>query len=442
MHFKAVEESRKECIGSDMHTDLYLHVFAPVMITYVEWVLREAAASGKKRLYFLARDGYPMYLAAKEICEKRHMEMDCRYLKLSRYSMRVPSYELMKEACLERICIDGMEVTFSTIMKRAALTEKEERTLARLLGYEERLHKSLQRAEILKLKKELYDTPFFFEWTYAHSKEAYENTMGYLKQEGLLEEVPYALVDSGWTGTLQQTLKILLTSKKPAIELEGYYFGLYELPAGEQIGYHAFYFTPEHGLRRKAHFSNCLFECVFSAPGGMTLGYQKLGEVYVPVEGKENPNKEQMEWNAAVLKTYVRQYLKAALLPKQPVVCETQSGFVELLLSRFMGRPEKFEVDIYGEYLFSDDVLEGGFQEAAKELSEVQIRQQDLFYRIFVKLGVIKGALAESAWMEGSIVRGGRQVKKYLRHVFCYRYFIYIRKTWKGVRNARFRKKK
>ena len=49
------------------YTKIYLLTFAPALISYVSWVLKEAVQSKKKRLYFLSRDGYQMYLIAKEI---------------------------------------------------------------------------------------------------------------------------------------------------------------------------------------------------------------------------------------------------------------------------------------------------------------------------------------------------------------------------------------
>ena len=39
---------------------------------------------------------------------------------------------------------------------------------------------------------------------YEKSDAAYETTIGYLRQEGLLDNVRYAIVDSGWVGTIQK----------------------------------------------------------------------------------------------------------------------------------------------------------------------------------------------------------------------------------------------
>ena len=150
------------------------------------------------------------------------------------------------------------------------------------------------------MKDRLKKIPLLFHYIDSHSKEAYGTAIGYLTQEGLLEPVPYALVDSGWIGTIQQSIEHLLRQKQPDRKLEGYYFGLYEIPEGEEReNYHSFYFTPWGEIKRKVHFSNSLFEAVFSAPEGMTLSYRTEGEkdkiIYVPVtDSRENLNRERI----------------------------------------------------------------------------------------------------------------------------------------------------
>ena len=99
------------------------------------------SAKRKKRLYFLARDGYQMYLAAQQLCKQYDLDIECRYLKVSRYAVRVPEYHLLGERCLERICVGGIDVTFEKIMQRAALTDKEAEEIAALAGYTENYRK-------------------------------------------------------------------------------------------------------------------------------------------------------------------------------------------------------------------------------------------------------------------------------------------------------------
>lgn len=400
------------------------------MTTYVEWVLDDATASGKKRLYFLARDGWQMYLAAEKLAEARQSGIDLRYIRVSRYALRLPAYHLLGHACVEQLCLDGMEVTFETVAKRAALTAGETEQFVRTLGFTECRTKRLTRTELAALKEKLMNTPDFLECVYAHSKKAYGETMRYLAGEGLLEDVPYALVDSGWTGTLQQTLRLLLSSEKPDVRLCGYYFGLYELPEEARGDYHAFYFSPGRGLRRKVHFSNCLFESVFSEPAGMTTGYIRRGDSALPITGeKKNPNAARQQQNAAALQCYVSAYCAR----RQPCMGRylNKTALVERLLAPLMGEPVREEALCLGSYLFSDDVREERLRQVGAPLLKEELRSQNFIRKIAAKLGIIEEDTAERGWIEGSIVSGKRQVRRYLWHVRCYKYFVYIRKSWK-----------
>ena len=276
----------------------------------------------------------------------------------------------------------------------------------------------------------------------------------------MLDDEAYALVDSGWTGTLQQTITNLLRVKKPDFMVEGYYFGLYELPRGVSVNnYHSFYFSPGKGLRRKVQFSNCLFETVFSQDCGMTLGYCKEGkgilesgagngnktgagngakaekEIYIPQKNKAgNPNSIQLNRNLEILKEYTHIYgsITSELSDKEiDKMCAENTDLCDRLLKDFMGRPEPEAVEIYGNNLFCDDVLEGSLMTVARDMTERDIKNQRLIRKIAIMSGIKKQELHDSAWIEGSIVRSGRKVRRNLWHVRVYKYILYIRKKLK-----------
>ena len=421
---------------------LYLHVMIPVLLEYVEWVLVFACRDGIRRLYFLARDGWQMYLAAKCLCRIHGLDLDCRYLHVSRFSLRVPEYALLGEECLEHICIGGIDVTFGKIMARAALTPEEARHIAGLLGYSDKLDVILSYQEIKHLKEKLRGNGQFFSYVRKHSREAYPGTMGYLEQEGMLEDVFFALVDSGWTGTLQQSLRHLLQTKKPNVSFKGYYFGLYELPSGAQReAYAAWYFDPERGLRRKVHFSNCLFEAIFSAPEGMTVGYDCEGQSWKFLrEQKESCNQVQMELQERLLMLYLERYeSELGGNAKCESLISRTDGFTAArmtrqLLSACMSHPTRLELLAYGDLLFSDDVLENDRKKISAELSAEELKSQHLMYKALIMLGLKKGTLRESAWIEGSIVKNGTHIRRNLWYAAWYKYFVYIRKMWKRMR--------
>lgn len=429
----------QECIETaeeDEYDKLFLHVFAPVLTEFTEWVLTQALRDGKKRLYFLARDGYLMYHAARQLVTKRGYDLELRYLKVSRYSMRSAQYHLLGRRALDFLCAGGLEVTFETVMKRGALTEQEAHEIAKLAGYENRYGQRLDYRQLLQLKEVLRQIPQLFKYLSVHALSCRESAAGYLMQEGLTEDVPCALVDSGWIGTLQQSIGQLAGR-----ELSGYYFGLYELPEdADARRYRAFYFMPGTKLRRKVYFSNCLFETVCSAPEGMTLGYEKRTDEtgaasYVPIESAAgNPGRERIRHSRELLERYVLAYSAEETFDlKQDGTDDAGWGRLsQKLLMRLMGSPESFEAELLGSLPFCDDVLEFQLKPVAAELTGEEQKRRRLFRRVLLKSGILKGELPESAWPEASAVNSGGNVRRRLFGERLYKYFIYIRKAMRA----------
>ena len=418
-----------------------LYVMAPVMCMYVAWVLREACAAGIRRLYFLARDGYSMYETARIFCEKRKLPIECRYLYCSRYAWRRAEYHLLKEASLSYICLGGIDVNFRKLMSRAGLTDEEGKEIAGLTGMEKDWETPLTYRRLKDLQIQLAACRPFMEKMGEKSRNAYPSVAEYLKQEGLLEPVPWALVDSGWTGSMQKSLQHLLDSMGYQGKVQGYYFGMYEHPDGvEPAACHCWYFGPGTGLRRKANFSNSLFECIYSSPEGMTEGYEKRGEVYCPVlEKPRNPNREK------ILKTtdYLKRYAEA--LSRVPSEIQSEAPVKELpsgstpnktrkltcaLLKRFMGRPSPEEAGEFGSYIFCDDVTGEDSQRVAAELTPEEIRENRFFGRVACYLKRNGKRVRESAWLEGSIVRSGMPAAELWHCTLC-KYVLYFRKQMK-----------
>ncbi|MBO5176995.1 MAG: hypothetical protein J6C07_06025 [Lachnospiraceae bacterium] len=404
--------------------EIYNNIFAPALLGFVEWVLQEAKQRGIKRLYFLARDGYQMYLAADFLCKKRDLAIDCRYLYGSRYAWRLPQFALMGKDCLDMICRGGIDVTFEKVMKRGGLTNEEAKAVAEELGYANDYKRILSYSEVVQLKKPLAESNRFLPFVYAHSKGTYETTIEYLCREGLFDDVKYALVDSGWTGSLQQTLTQLLHYAGYEKKLEGFYFGLYELPVGiNEESYHTYYFGPNYGLKRKVYFSNCLYEAVYSAPHGMTVGYEAGCPVFF---NEHNLNQTRMEQEAEWLKEYLESYSLNGLQNKRVDADQTYQ-----LLKRFMGNPTPEEAEIYGSLLFSDDVTEEHTQRVAAGLTKTEIKSQYVWNRILIMLGKKKQVLKDSAWIEGSVALTEGRHAWQMVNVRWYKYLIYLRKWLK-----------
>ena len=176
-----------------------------------------------------ARDGWLMYQMARYLCERKALSIECRYLYASRYAWRIPEQHLIGEKAMERICRSGLDVTFAAMMRRAGLTKEEGSRIAALIRPGRKETDILSWKEIQNLRGPLSSCREFIELADFHFRECYGDTLSYLEQEGLLDAVPYGVVDSGWIGTMQESLQHLLEGAGCGGEVEGYYFGLYNL---------------------------------------------------------------------------------------------------------------------------------------------------------------------------------------------------------------------
>lgn len=408
------------------------YVLGPTLGGFVRWLLWRAVADGKKRLYFLARDGYFLYRAALILCEVLGFPLDCRYLCCSRYSLRLPLFHLDHDEALSYICRPGLHVTLSSILQRAGLcAEEQEDVLARLcLPYPK--NQALPSAKLGQIRKALSHCQPFLAYMNRHSQEALPGLVGYLKQEGLLEDAAAAIVDSGWVGSMQKTLNQALAQMGRANALEGYYWGLYELPPGVvRSAYHCYFFAPEGYLREKVFFNNCLFEAIFTAPHGMTLSYQKSGERYYP--RFSNIPERQRAFTLRIsgpLLAYIRLLAKESQKAEfSRQTAENDRHTLRLLLKSFMAAPSIEEAEIFGALPFSDDVLEGGGQPLAAPLTERELRAGHVAAKLLATAQKRDKATKESAWYAGSAALQGKRVRYHWAQHTLWQYLRHLRKS-------------
>jgi len=425
--YKPVAEMKID--NDDVMARVSNYVLAPGLCGFILWTLNEAVKSGKKRLYFLARDGYLMYQSAKVFCEKLKLPIECRYLSCSRYSIRIPIFHLNPEEALEFVCRSGIDVNMKKILNRAGLTGDEQAVVMDGLNLNLSMSEIIPYASLSGIREVLKENQQFMEYMYSHSKEAMPNLMGYLRQEGMFDKVDNAIVDSGWVGSMQKTLNQLLAYMGSTRRMEGYYWGLYELPADAVRGeYHCYYFGPEGNLKEKVYFSNCLFEVIFSAPHGMTLKYEQVGEWYIPVYGDIDQGRQEF---LRVTEGYLNQYtelLACGIHGLGDINYQDVRETIKKLIRSFMGRPEKVEAEAYGCCLFSDDVLENEMQPVAAAMDGNELKDNHILNKVLVMFGLKKVNIKESAWYEGSAVRNGQAVGWHLWQYALYKYLLYMRK--------------
>ena len=414
----------------DDYDQIYLHVYAPTIVEYTKWVLRSARSRGIDRLYFLARDSWLPYRCAGYINEVLGLGLDIRYIYVSRYTLRNAQYSFIGKEALETICVGGIDITFRKLMRRANLTDEEIMAVAEDISFCDRVDECLSYSQVMDIKSRLYQTRRVFEYISNHSGEYYSDIRDYFLQEGLCDEARYAIVDSGWLGTTQMSMQQILSHIcNHHVELTGFYFGLYQLPAGANVdSYHSYFLRPNVDFDRKIHFSICLYETLFSEPCGMTLGYESNDDRIEPVLNPiGNPNSDKIKRNAILLTFYLENMqFDSEFLERN------EELMIEQLLKLSMGRPTITEAKVMGDLKFCDDVLESGMQNVARTWSRRELVKQSFFMKVLFKFVNSKVKLHESGWPEGSIVNlcgEGLTSKIALLNERGYKRGMYLRKA-------------
>lgn len=196
-------------------------VVAPLLVGFVTWVLQDAKARGLKRLYFVARDGQVLH----KIAETLKSDLEVRYLYGSRQAWYIPSAFSVNRQELEFVLMTGQSSAPRHNLKRVNLApEGLSGPLARH-GFSEETWDTQLEGEAVGRFWAFLEDPEVAPQVVAQAEEARQAALEYFRQEGLLQDAHWALVDVGWTLRTQGSLhKILASAGQP--HTLGYYLGI------------------------------------------------------------------------------------------------------------------------------------------------------------------------------------------------------------------------
>lgn len=386
-------------------------VTAPVLISYVIYILKDAQRRGIQRLYFLSRDGYIMYKIAEVICNKYKIKIDCRYLYVSRLVLREPLYFIDKNEAMKYFCEYGVRVSPKIVLKRAGIScEMQDKILNEIdVKFKEKL---LTKDELIILGEKLKNNECFIKEALEHSKSKYKIIYEYFVQEGLTENRDYAIVDVGWLGSMQRNIRQILSYAGDNRTLCGYYFGMFENGKVEDGEYNCFYFSKEFNSSRRVFFNNNLFECMCSANHGMTVGYKKNNNNSISAVFSN----QELKWNVNLQLNTVEKFTELFVSENEwnNILIDKLSNLTQKLLKSFMIFPSIHEATVYGSIPFADDPSESYMLNLAEKLTNEELWQYNIFYKIyrniFLKNKQIK--YNESFWINGTIKLSNISCKK------------------------------
>jgi predicted HAD superfamily hydrolase len=376
-------------------------------MSFVWWVLTEAERKGLKRLYFLSRDGYIMYKIVLLFSEHFNLNIDCRYLYGSRIAWRTAVYGLISEdEKYKYIFSGGYKITPRIILKRVQADKTQRYEIYRDIDFFDSFeseNQELTPKDLKILEDKLKSSTVFGEYLRYISSKQLIDVSNYFGQEGLFDGGEIAVVDSGWTGTIQRNLRQILEHNMRKPKISGYYFGLYATSGDKKDGeYNAWYFSPDSPVNLMTSFNNNVFECMCATPFNMTCGYEYSHEnrCFTPVfnnSGEFNKRKAEM------LNTYIEEYT-AQYLADSTLKFEDYSGkYLERskkILQRFMLNPSEEEARTFGDFRFCDDSSDSYENSLARVVDENYLKSYNIFTRIKYKLNKVDSA--DLFWFHGS----------------------------------------
>lgn len=288
-------------------------VVAPLLTSFVLWLLREAEARGLKRLYFLSRDAEIMLQVARQVAEKMGSGIELRYLYASRlaWNSAVSSPESNPHVWYSVIYQSGTGFTNAELLERAGLARGE---IASITWTRPKAWNSTSDREILRTTLASLHAQGVLQ---RHAEQNKALVLAYLEQEGLFDGTPHRVVDVGWRGT-QHDVLIELQREQQVAPAFGFFFGLdlSDSPWGALRT--AFYFDARRlGLEEareaqpgvyhpprlpevKAQIAPRdlypLFEIFCAGREGSLQTYRRDGNRIVPVTDEKRP-REVQAWN-------------------------------------------------------------------------------------------------------------------------------------------------
>lgn len=284
---------------------LYL---SPIYFGFTDWLYKMTV--NFDNLFFLARDGYLIEKIYKLFPNINNKFIN--YIYGSRKTIQIPamlddSKDYMINFMTQDNSLESSSVTLGSLFEKSLLGKKDIYLPAiKCYGFNsyDDLITDDNRYLAIKLIANFYDDVRL-------SLESEREILNkYLKQEGLYDFDHVNVVDVGWAGSIQDSLRNILNK-----DVRGYYFGTIDTNKkdylSESFGY---YFDLDKPLSNKnSVFSQVMmYEIIFSAPHGSTIGYKKEKDKIVPILDNNKDYNEVVEkfQNASfnIIKEYIKYY--------------------------------------------------------------------------------------------------------------------------------------
>ena len=269
-----------------------IEYIAPIYYGFSDWIAR--INKNNDNVVFLARDGYMPKRVFDKLKVKRNLDnIESIYLYSSRKAFQLPSMAYMKKGELIEYLTQWNEAfghifTIEELFHNAGLDIEEYWEVINQFGFSEKTdiitHETRHNAK--KMISFLYDD------IVANMKEKCLLVEEFLMQEGIMKFKKVNIVDIGWRGSIQYSIKKMVehynktNNINTTQDIKGFYLGtnqfVYPEIVDDTFGYYFDYSIPW------VHSSFCLdnimmYEFIFTCPSPQLSHFERKEGKIVPV---------------------------------------------------------------------------------------------------------------------------------------------------------------
>ena len=205
--------------------DLVGTFLGPIAMVWAAWLLGAARRDGVRRLYFASRDGNLVWHAARML-SPQFGDIDCRYLKVSRQAVLLPSVKQISPSEIPWLFRPWELAEMDRLLQKLGLNWAEVSSSFETLANGQGRRKILDGKEDLNEFWKVLQTSTVKDLLLARIEERRKAALAYFEAEGLGDEIPSGFVDLGWFLTVQTALRKLLGGREGKSRLRGYYLGV------------------------------------------------------------------------------------------------------------------------------------------------------------------------------------------------------------------------
>lgn len=343
-----------------MLAELTSSLISPIITFYALWLLQEAGKLGLQRLYFVARDGYLVKQLVDALVHVFRIPLETRYLFGSRQAWHLPAITDFSDESLSWLFEKTRTLNLRIVLARLQMAPE---CIEGLLGESgwppPRWDCPLDDQSLGRLKADLLGSAGFRKQVEKIVVEKRDAVLQYLDQEGLFDETPWAIVDLGWHGRLQQSLEKLLGMRRP-IPTVGLYFGLYaDSPALAPLRRSSYL---DWDLRCPPESKNIpslvfLMESFCTAPHGSTVGYRREHDGRIVPVCRQHSSQPLETWGISTVHSTVEEFARKLgdlALPCEILNWDSKPALLRILLA-FSRDPLAAEARAWGTFPYEDE---------------------------------------------------------------------------------------